>query len=359
MPKRRHTNCLRAFWGVVGACFGIAALGAYILSLPPSTTPEEHRYGLASNHVELAAPIVAASEPFRLTDADGRPVVQDNARANVRLWEAALKVLGRHVSNYPQQIGDCVSFGWKNALEYLQCVQISETGEGEFHPIFPPYMYGISRHQIGNDQIHGDGSVGAWAKDGSLKFGALASDDDGCPLYDGRVARKWGQSGPPAELIEIAKQRLVKAVSPVTTGEQGRDALCNGYPVTVASNAGFGSFVQKDGRWVGVWDKTWMHQMCAIAYDGSNGPGREYVYIINSWGETAHKPPLQGEPPGGFWVTFKDFSRMVGQNDSWAYSNFDGFKARDLNFNVFGSRKRKVRHENEVRIADRSRDLAL
>ena len=359
MTRRpRHKFCIRAFWTAIGISLGVALVGGYLLSLPPSVTPESERYGLAENHAALAAPIVAAAPPFAIVDDAGRPVVQDNARANVRLWEATIKVLGHHTPNYPQQIGDCVSFGSKNALEYLQCVQIADGANIEFHAIYPPYIYGYSRHQIGKDRVRGDGSVGAWAATGTTEGGAAANDDPGCPPYNGTTARQWGQNGPPSEVIEIARKRLVKTVSPVTTAIEGRDALCNGYPVTVASNAGFGSFVQKDGRWVGVWNTTWMHQMCAIAYDGSGGPGHEYVYIINSWGETAHKAPLQGEPPGGFWVTFRDFGRMVEQRDSWAYSSFDGFTARDLNFNVFGRKERNDR-ENEIRIAAHRHSLAL
>ena len=102
MPRRRHKFYIRAFWAAVGLCAGVALVGGYLLSLPPAVTPEEHRYGLADNHTVLAAPIVAASQPFAITDADGRKVVQDNERAVVLLWNASVKVLGRHTDNYPQ-----------------------------------------------------------------------------------------------------------------------------------------------------------------------------------------------------------------------------------------------------------------
>src|SRR5690348_400982 len=40
------------------------------------------------------------------------------------LFEVVRKVLGKDTENYAQQIGDCTSFGAKNALEYLQCTEI-------------------------------------------------------------------------------------------------------------------------------------------------------------------------------------------------------------------------------------------
>lgn len=357
MPKRRHKFCIRAFWCAAGACLGVAAVGAYVLSLPPSVTPEEHRYGLAENHAILAAPIVAASEPFRLTDADGRPVVQDNERAVVLLWEATVKVLGRHTDNYAQQIGDCTSFGAKNALEFLLCVQIARDGPAEFHPVFPPFQYGVSRHQIGKDQIRGDGSVGAWVARSAVEYGVLAADDPGVPAYSGSVAKQWGNNGPPAQFLAIARERLVKAVSPIRNATEGRDAICNGYPFTIASDYGSTDIKPRDGQQVARRNTRWMHQMAVVGFDGTKGAKGRF-YVLNSWGPTAHPAPLNGEPPGGFWVEWSDMEYITQQGDSWAYSDLQGFKARDLNFNVFGH-SRKANHEREVRIADRRFGLAL
>ena len=46
--------------------------------------------------------------------------VNDYKGKRMMLWEFTRKVLGKDTDMYPQEIGDCVSFGGKNSLEYLQ-----------------------------------------------------------------------------------------------------------------------------------------------------------------------------------------------------------------------------------------------
>jgi glutaredoxin len=75
--------------------------------------------------------------------------------------------------------------------------------------------------------------------------------------------------------------------------------------------------------------------MCVLGYDGTANSGKKYFYVLNSWGPDAHPKPLQGEPPGGFWVTWEDLDRIVKQGDSWAFSSFDGFRKTDIDWSVF------------------------
>jgi hypothetical protein len=296
-------------------------------------TPPEAREGWAGPEaVEEASEIVATMPEFRIIGDAG-----DNELKDVRHWDAAKAVLGHHVPNYPQQVGDCVAFGVKNAVEYLQCNEIARGPPQTFRSIYPPYVYGTSRVQIGKGRLRGDGSVGAWAAKAVQQYGVLASDAPQAPKYSGSVARDWGRSGPPQPAIDEAKQWLVKTVAQVTTPEAVRDAICNGYPVTIASNFGSKNFDQKDGRLVARGNGSWNHQMCIIAYDGDEASGEKYFYVINSWGEKAHPAPLQGEPPGGFWITWAQCQKIVKQGDSFAFSGFDGFPAQDLDFRIFAT----------------------
>jgi hypothetical protein len=305
--------------------------------------------GLAMDHSEQAAPIVAASAPFQIVGAD--PAV-DNTKKNVRLWDFVLQVRGSHLPNYPQLIGDCVSFGAKNALEYLQCCQIARPPPGEptdeFHPIDPSFIYGISRHQIGSDKIRGDGSVGAWAAEGTTSYGVLAADHPQCPPYSAARAKEWGRTGPPQWALDAAKERLVKSTALIKSAADGCDAITNGYPFTIASNFGTTTIRPKDGRQVALWNSTWYHQMCVVGYDGSAASGERYFYVLNSWGPSSHPMSLQSEPPGGFWVTWKDMDRIVKQNDSWAFSSFDGFPSREIDFSVFGAARDAVPGDTKV-----------
>jgi hypothetical protein len=286
--------------------------------------------GLAPDHTAEAAAIAESIPELQIVGDD-----QDNSRRNVRLWQATLAVLGEHRKNYPQEVGDCTAFGAKNAVETMQCVQIQQGSDAKFRHVYPPYFYGIARKQIGGGRLRGDGAVGAWVAKAANEFGVLASDEMSCPPYSGAVAKQWGASGPPAWAITAGKQRLVQAVAHVTTAAQARDAICNGYPVTIASDFGTKTIRPIDGRQVARWDASWAHQMCLTAYDGSGSVPR--FYCENSWGAPAHPKPLQGEPPGGFWIDVTDVDRICRQGDCWAFSSFAGFPAQQLDFSVFAA----------------------
>lgn len=323
----------------IAAALGISVAGLTIsvttsIDIDVSITPKEAREGWAGPEaVKQAAPIVAQMPPF---DLDG--IKRDNTRANVRLWKFAKIVNGgKHLPNTAQQIGDCVSWGAKNACDYLACKQIARDWRAhEFRPAFAPYIYGTSRVQIGKGRIHGDGSVGAWAAEAVRTFGVLAADFEGVPEYSGRIASAWGKRGPPEEFIEHARQFAVKTVAPVRSAAEVRDAICNGYPVTIASDWG-GKMKPEvvDGRLLNKRSGTWNHQMCIIGYDGETG--REpYYYVLNSWGAAAHGTPPDDAPPGGFWIREKDVEYIVRQGDSFAFSDFDGFPADELDFRIIG-----------------------
>jgi hypothetical protein len=250
----------------------------------------------------------------------------------VVLWDAAKKVTGDHLPTFYQLIGDCVSQGATNAVQYLQCVEIARLNEPErYRPIFQPYIYGISRKQIGNGNLRGDGSLGVWAAQGVRKYGVLAADEEGVPEYSADVARSWGSKGPPSHFIDIGKNHLIQTIAKVTTYESVRDALVNGYPVTVASNRGFKmTGTVSDGKLWGTASGNWAHQMCFIGVDDdSKRPG---CYVLNSWGVNAHGKPADDAPRGGFWVDADVVASMVKQGDSFAFSQFDGFPEQDLDF---------------------------
>lgn len=268
-------------------------------------------------------------------------VVKDNTRSRVLFWEFAEEA-GIDCDSWlsRQEVGDCVAWGMAKSANWLQTVQIQLGQRAEFREIYPPYIYGISRVQIGGGRLRGDGSVGAWAAKGVQTYGVLALDADQVPKYSGQIAREWGRRGPPERYITIAKETLIKTVAPMRSAEDCCNAICNGYPVTIASNAGFGAIRVQDGRQVGRWTTSWAHQMHLCGYDGTSPSGRRYFYCLNSWGHNAHPRPLNGEPLGGFWITWEDVDKICRQGDSFAYSGFEGFPSQDLDFTIFDARRR-------------------
>ena len=69
---------------------------------------------------------------------------------------------------------------------------------------------------------------------------------------------------------------------------------------------------------------SWSHQMSILGWHAHPSLG-DIFYIMNSWGADAHGTDPFGGPPGGFWVKAADVDYITAQDDSFAYSQFDGF----------------------------------
>ncbi len=325
------------FWQVVGVVLiltGLGGIGSQLVPRSDAVAPVPlSQLGLAEDHAERAAVVAQGLPKFLVVGADG----QDNTLKNVRLWDAMLAVRGSHLPNIPQQIGDCVSWGAAHAVDYLQAVQMvrGPPGEFQFKEAYPPYIYGVSRVLVGRkhgSNFRGDGSVGAYAAEGLRDYGVLRSDADQVPPYSGAVAKQWGNSGPPEWAVTTGKPFAVKTIAQVNSAAEARDAIVNGYPVTIASGWwGTTKIDVVDGRRLATRNTSWGHQQCLIGYDGSSRGG-PYFYCLNSWGDNAHPLPLQGEPPGGYWIRFSDVDHICREGDSWALSGFDGFPADQINW---------------------------
>ncbi len=255
------------------------------------------------------------------------PTFGYQASRRMMLYEVTRKVLGKDTENYAQQIGDCVSFGMKNAIEYLQCCEILSGGELQtFRKVFPPYLYGTGRVFVGGGRIGGDGSLGSWQAAAVIKYGVLASDESGVPGYSGSLARQWGRNpGPPQEFVSLAKVHPVQSAAKINNWDEFVQAICNGYPCTIASDVGFtmearGDFHEMSGSWA--------HQMCGIGVDDEHT--EPYAIIVNSWGD-AHgrlKDLKTGEdlPVGCLRVRKKAIERMISQQEVFAISQLTWFE---------------------------------
>jgi len=260
---------------------------------------------------------------------------------NMQLCRLTRKVLGKDTDNYGQEIGDCVSFGAKNATEYVECCQIVMGNIAEFHPIFPPFAYGTSR-SIGNMLGTGDGSVGIYAAQAANQYGELDATAQDVPKYSGDIAKKWGASKTPWQpFLSVAKEHIVHKTAKVSTWDDLVAAITNLYPVTVASDVGFTMTPQPDGYHHR--QGNWGHQLCIIGVDnGDKSKNIEpHAIILNSWGDVMGGPlqdfrdPSLTLPVGVIRARKADVVAMLSQDDSWAYSSFDDFRLQSLDPDFF------------------------
>lgn len=321
--------------GLIGIALVVGAFAGFFLRPAPapqaliqSVPVPVGSMGWVSDPEAVAA--VVASLPVK--SFSDTPAFRGPEPDQVFLWEAARKALGKLIPCRNQgAVGSCVSFGSACAIEYLECVQIAVEGrQEEYKDISQEVIYGGSRVQIGGGRIRGDGSVGAWAVQFGQKYGEVARGKyPGIDLtaYSEQTCRQMGRNGVPADLLTVAKDRIIKSGTPVKNIEECRKALASGYPVTVASDQGFSMSRDRDG--FAAARGTWGHQMCILGYQKGLRPG---FWIQNSWGSDAFSGPAgAGNPPdGGFWADANVVEGMLEQGDSWAYADLNGFPRRQL-----------------------------
>lgn len=299
--------------------------------------------GVPEDHVQVAQ-VAYAEFPQAFMADESMP---DHSMDNVRLWEIVRKVavhgkpMGDDFGCGPQQTGDCVSWGLAHCISVRLCVQRFKGHGNDGSVAFPPYIYGVARVNSGKAHFscQSGGAYPSVAAQSLADWGYLCLDDDP-PPYTGSLADNWGCHGVPAHFIALGKKRAGGAVYPIRSTDELRDAICNGYPCTIAVTFSPGQRYVHDGRGCLKWDGPVRggHQMCVTAYDGSLGAGHEYFYIQNSHGPRAQAScdPMQNEPLGGFWIPLSLCSQWLSNGESWAISDVAGFDLEnEIDWSVF------------------------
>lgn len=291
--------------------------------------PEQRSLSVAKSHAQILeySKIFGATATNLSGSGEGKTVLLH-------------KVLEQFTGTFPvkrQAIGDCVSFGWALCIEVLMAVEIAVKNEPEQWPdkqIATEWIYGTSRVLVGGGRLgNGDGSLGSWAAKAVQEHGTLIRKSYGShdlTRYSGQRAKDWGYRGLPSQDLEpIADEHPVKTCSMVTTYEQARDAIANGYPVPVCSMQGFTSTRDREG--FAKASGQWAHCMAFVSVDDSgNRPG---LLCVNSWGpDWISGPKRHDQPEGSFWVDADVCDRMLRGQDSYAISNFEGYPSQDLDY---------------------------
>lgn len=325
--------------GVVAFLFGFLVGGCtcrewrknVIEELPPT---EAHSFGWVDKPDYVRDVVATFASPF-FSDAGRHLIRGADGEKDVFLWKAYEKVTGHPWRAHDQNgTGCCVGEGFSTGVEIGQAVDIALSGKPfEYKDISASAVYALSR-EIGHFLGNQDGSTGADAAKALQQLGAVSSeeagDDNTTGRQHGQVAKKWGRTGLPSALKEIAARHKVKTVSLVRTPEEVRAALTNGYPVPICSGVGFEPF-RRDSDGFCRPGGTWPHCMCIVGYRAD----KRAFLVLQSWGESVPPGPKSlGQPDCSFWITWDACQRIVRAGESYALSSYDGYPARQIDFFV-------------------------
>jgi len=225
-----------------------------------------------------------------------------------------------------QTTGDCVAHSTRNAVDITRAVEIHIKGESES---FETRGATEAIYQSRGHRGQGMTCSGA-AKYVHSKGGILLRKDYGSvdlSQYDSSLGAR--HKIPKSVYAGEAKKHQVNTVSMITTVQEARDALANGYSISVCSGYGFSS--RRDSNGIAKRGDGWNHAMAWIACDDTRERLKEDLFLVqNSWGKWNSGPRVHGQPEGSFWIREKDARGMLAQQGSWVFSDVDGFPARDL-----------------------------
>ena len=230
--------------------------------------------------------------------------------------------------NERQTTGDCVSHGTRNAVDVSRAVEIDVDNEPESW-----IARGATEAIYGARGFSGQGMSCSRAAEFVSKIGGVLVRQNyknviDLSKYNGNVGASWGGRGLPDKVLDLANDHQIRTTSLIRTVEEARDALANGYGLSVCSNYGFSNVRDKKGfsRTQGNWG----HCMGWLACDDSNG---DLSFLVqNSWGKwNGGGHPAWGPIPEGSFLIHADVAQgMLNQNGSYAFSGFDGFPVQKL-----------------------------
>lgn len=230
-----------------------------------------------------------------------------------------------------QTTGDCVSHSTRNAVDVTRCSEIVGGQREEY------IARGATEAIYGSRGHGGQGmSCSVAARFVHQNGGILVRKNYGVidlSEYDSSKGSRWGSQGVPQEVVVEAKKHQVKTISLINTVEQARDAIANGYAISVCSSAGFSS--RRDQYGIASRSGGWNHAMAWIGMDDTHEIYKETLFLVqNSWGIWNSGPKRHDQPEGSFWIRESDAASMLASNGSWVFSDVDGFPPRKVTWTL-------------------------
>lgn len=227
-----------------------------------------------------------------------------------------------------QTTGDCVSHSTRNACDLTRAIEIDVKGDKESWIArgATEAIYGARGH--GGQGMSCSRAATFVSQSGGIIVRKNYSGIADFSKYNGSMGAKWGARGLPDKVIDLANDYQIRTVSLIKTVEEARDALANGYGISVCSNYGFTN--RRDNQGFAKKSGSWAHAMAWIACDDTSG---EPAFLVqNSWGkwnDGGH--PAWGPIPDGSFLIHADIAEgMLKQSGAYAFSDFNGFPPQKL-----------------------------
>lgn len=245
-------------------------------------------------------------------------------RAVVAFEEAT----GRKPYDEVQSTGDCVSHAVRGACDTARANDPDlKTTEDWIDRTATEPLYGARGH---GGQGASCSEIVGWAhKTGGLMlrqpYPELRLD---FTKYDADVGIRWGSRGVPANVTAQAAKHRIGTISLVTSWQQARDCIANGFGLVCCSSVGFNSTRNAEGMCSPK--GTWHHAMQWTAADDTRTGDCRFC-VQNSWGYTwVSGPKAHDQPEGSFWISQSVAQRMIDYGGTYAVSNVEGFPKRQL-----------------------------
>lgn len=245
-------------------------------------------------------------------------------------YKSAQKFDARFGEVENQQTGDCVSHAIRNAIDVSRAVEIHIGGQAEEF-----IARGATEVIYGSRGFSGEGMICSDAVKFMLREAGLMIRKNYPDLnldlskYNANIGIKWGSRGVPSAVKKEARKHPIKTISLITSIQEAKDAINNGYALMVCSNQGFSS--KRDKYGIAAPKGSWAHAMCIAGCDDTRERLNEELFlIVNSWGKWNSGPKFHNQPEGSFWVRKKVLESMIRQRGTWAFSDVESFPARDL-----------------------------
>jgi hypothetical protein len=230
-----------------------------------------------------------------------------------------------------QTTGDCVSHSTRNSIDVTRSTEIIGGDREEF-------VARSATEAIYGSRGHGGQGMSC---SGAARFvhqsgGILLRKDYGfvnLSKYNGSLGAGWGRRGVPSDVVTEGKKHQVKTISLISTVEEARDAIANGYAISVCSGYGFSS--RRDKHGIASRKGGWSHAMAWVAMDDSHEIYNETLFLVqNSWGVWNGGPKRLEQPEGSFWIREKDARGMLSQRGAWVLSDVNGFPPRKVDWTL-------------------------